>query len=436
MRRTHIPGPMPRALRAFTTFAFAIGVALIATPSAAQSLFGCSGLEAAAVPSIEGENGVFYQIDPDLMTSHRMSDEIVQQIAELSDAFEERGTRFVFVPLPTKALALPSTLGPEAVKFAYDSDLAATLYRDQVRRLSAARVAVVDAHVALSAGPRAIPSFFKTDPRLTNAGLNRLVDAVAETVGDWPTEFGPGYTTTQIGSTEVVSRTHMVLQLSCLSQLPEVAPDTYQTVAKRADDEMDKAPRIVFAGTEHTTSDDLNLDGFLQAASGEKATVLNGGEDALAALTAAVTSDAFRAEPPKVLIWAVPIWTNLALGGDQPMREALAAVEDRCVDDLDFEIMAPGRLRVAIGDAQFGPKDTLYLDNSAMGAKYASFRFVSPDGHSRTRVVNRSAADVTTGRFYMPFSALWTDGVSHVDIETPFSADAEPIIALCRGRAE
>ena len=413
-------------------FAVLLGVSFgVGTDVQAQSRFGCAELDATHWPSIEGVDGVFFQIGPDLQTHHAMTDETVGRVAALSAAFEARGTELVFVPLPTKALAMPAHLGPEAEKFAYDAGLAATIYEDQIARLSAAEVSVVDARRALLGVENA---FFRTDPRLSNEGLRALVAAVGAGREDWPLDEAPGYVTSAGGSLELDSIARDVLQMSCWADVPSVVTTEFRTVATGADYAMDDGPRVVFAGPSGMADARLNLAGFLSEAAGRRAAVL-GGETAFAALTAFVTSDGFRQSPPEVLIWAVPVWETLSSGGDQPVREALAAIEDVCVADLDSDVAGANRLRVALGEAGARSGDTLMLDNRQMVSATAVFHFVGLDGQERTRAVVRPDGAMSSGRFYMPLSGLWEDGVAYVDIETPLSDGPLPVVALCRGGA-
>ncbi len=418
--------------KAARAFALATGLAAVTTPVVAQSLFGCSDLGNAHVPSIEGDSGVFYRIDPDLLTFHRMTQNTVADVAVLSDALALSGTRLIFVPLPTKALAMPFAMGPDAQRFAYDIDLAATMYDNQLVRLTSRGVTVVDARRAfLDAGAPEAP-FFKTDPRVTNIGLQVLAKAIAKTVGAWPYENGPGFVTKAKGTINLASLSHLALQLNCLSDLPEVATMAFETVAKGANYAMENQPRVVFAGSGYTTDSQLNLGGFLSEAAGERVGLINGGDDTLAGLVSYLMSEAYLKSPPEVLIWEVPVASNLAIGGDQPMREALAAVGSRCIADLNVDATTSNRLRVVLSDVNHGPQDTLFLDNSAARADRAVFHFVSTDGRTRTRVVKRAEALEATGRFYMPLTALWEEGAAYVDIETAMS-DVVPSVTLCRG---
>jgi len=416
------------------SMAIAMGFLVLSTSVVeAQSRYGCSALEGAHVPNIEGLDGFFFRIDPDLLTYNRMTDETVAGIAEISVALAAHGTELVVVPLVTKALAMPSKVGPEAEKYVFSADLAATMYQDQIDRLTLAGVATVDARLALLDASGTEPVFFKTDPRLTNHGLKALAKAIADGREAWPAGDGPGYVTTEEGPIVLRSKAHDVLQMSCLSDLPAVETTVFQTVAKGADYAMEDGPRVVFTGTSHTADASLNLSGFLSELAGEKVSVIDGGESALEAMSAYLTSDAFRRSRPEVLIWAVPTWENLALGGDQPFREALAAVEDVCVSDLDIGLAGPNLLRVALGEAVLQGADTLFLDNSGVPDARAGFHFTGLQGQMRTRTVVRADDVPHSGRFYMPLTGLWEDGVAYVDIETPLTQGPLPIVALCRG---
>lgn len=418
-----------------SVFTVALGGLLASVTSAeAQSQFGCSELDAAHVPSVEGLDGFFFRIDPDLANYHAMTDEVVGEIAAISNALSARGTELIFVPLPTKAHVLPQKVGPEAEKYAYDADLAATMYDAQRAGLSGAGVTVVDARRAFLTSENASEAFFKTDPRLTNHGLRVLAEAIADQRVDWPATDSPGYVTSRGEPFLLGSTAHDVLQLSCLSDLPLVETTAFETLAKEAEHSMDAAPRVVFAGSSEIVDASLNFGGFLSEASGERVDV-QVADASLSAFTAYLTSDSFRQSPPEVLIWAVAVWENVALGGDQPFREALAAIEDVCVADLDSGVAGPDRLRVALEEASFNASDTLMLDNASGTNGRAVFNFVGLDGQLRSRAVVRPPDVAHSGRFYMPLTGLWEAGVSYVDIETPLTEEALPVVALCRGSA-
>ena len=411
---------------------FSVALAFGATGAEAQSRYSCTELNNAHVPVIEGENGNFFRVDPDLVLSHDFSDAVIERIGAFSDALAARGTKLIVAPLPTKAIAMPDMLGPDASTYAYDRSLAATLYQDMIVRFRASRVATVDVRGALAGGWSDTQAFFKTDPRMTNEGLIRLVGEIIKQMParERPTE--DGFATVLREAHEVASHDHLVLQLNCFAALPGVSTGDYLTTVLDAGLVAGDVPKLVYVGSDMTAHGDLNLAGFLSDAANEAAYVVNGGGRSLHALTSYLTSNAYQVAAPEVLIWELPIWESLASGGDQPLREVLAAAEGRCETPLEMALLESGGVRIELSDVEFTSNDTLFLDNSGMPSTKASFSFVSQDGQRRTRSVERSEEVSASGRFYMPLSGLWELGAKYVDINVPLDETDLPRVALCR----
>ena len=122
---------------ALTRAALSAGIFAASTVAVqAQSLYGCNDLAGyERLPSIEGKSGVFFRINPDLYNFHAMSEETVDQVAELARALESVGTKLIYVPMPTKSMVMPSFLTSESEDFGFDATLASTVYGEAVRRL-------------------------------------------------------------------------------------------------------------------------------------------------------------------------------------------------------------------------------------------------------------------------------------------------------------
>ena len=427
-----------RGLAAVSAYGAVIGavctvaIAFGATKVEAQSRYSCTELNNAHVPVIEGENGNFFRVDPDLVLSHDFSDAVIERIGALSEALAARGTKLIVVPLPTKAIAMPDLLGPDASTYAYDRSLAATLYQDVIVRFRASRVATVDVRRALLGGWSDTQAFFKTDPRMTNEGLIRLVGEISKQMPARQRSTEDGFTTVRRETLDIASHDKLVLQLNCLSALPSVSTGDYVTTVLGAGLVAGDAPKLVYVGSDMTAHGDLNLAGFLSDAANEAAYVVNGGDSSLHALTSFMTSDAYEVAAPDVLIWELPIWEPLASGGDQPLREVLAAAEGRCETPLEMALLESGGVRIELSDAEFTSNDTLFLDNSGMPSTKAAFSFVSQDGQRRTRSVERPVEVSASGRFYMPLSGLWELGAKYVDINVPLDETKLPSVMLCR----
>lgn len=410
--------------------------ALLALPglAEAQSLYGCEDLLSAQVPSYEGGDGVFFRVDPDLLMYNRMSDEVVEEVGRLSQTLSQRGTALVFVPLPTKSLAMPDHLGPDVAEFGYDPAVAATIFDDTVRRLEVAGVTTVDARRALRTATSGEPVFFKTDPRLGNAGILALAQATAEKLSG--AQNGPSeaiFTSEATGEKTLPSLDRFHLQLNCQAPLPDVTTMGFVTRRVVPKHDADSPAPLVVAGTALTGEPQLNFAGFLAEQSGLEVEQHSVAEDSLAAMSSYLTSDEFQLSPPEFLVWEVPVWTNLALRGDQPMRELMAAARGECGAGLAAERTAENRIRVRLGDVRQSPDLTLLLDTGDAPARRADFHFFAGDGRVRSRPVVRAEGQPPTRRFYMPLTGLWAGGSATVEIETDAAFGDLPLIALCQG---
>jgi alginate biosynthesis protein AlgX len=402
-----------------------------AAPAMAQSIYGCVGLDDTnGLPSVEGDNGVFYRVNPDLRMFHAVSDESVARLADLSKALSDLGTTLIYVPLPTKGLSMPDQLPQAAHDYGFDVVLATTVYEDILKRLSEAGVVTADVRRALRAGGDAPPSVYPTDYRLTAAGAQRAATAVATAIAGTAGfndlqkgRFGSSIT----GKETLPSDMRASLQRHCQITLPELLVDTYantrlQGGAIAGDNTLlgtaAISSRVAVVGTEHVGTASSNFAGALSAASGldvQQYTVDDGGS--FAAISSYLTSRAFQDQRPAYLVWINPLENNLAQFGDQPLRELTAAAGGNCRVPLPS---GPGGLANSVS-ADLTALDraqnyTLFLDAEGTEATSAQFDFQSALGLTRTRTIQRNPGQVATGRFYMPMSGLWPEGALSVTI--------------------
>ena len=419
-------------------------MALCAAPAAAQSVHGCTDLGAQGRwASVEGAGGVFFRIDPDLMMTHPFSDDTVTALADLSRALAAQGTRLIYVPLPTKALAMPEGLPPEARDLGYDATLAATLYDDMLARLAAAGVTAVNARAALRSGAGAAPSFFGPDPRLTAAGARRAAEAIAGSLATLPGMSDlprARFETRSASATRLPSDMRVALQRHCLIPLPEVETETFVTTrleggATAGGNALlgtgSTEARVALVGTEYGGDPALNLAGFLSTATGLEVqgyAVTGGG--AFAAISSYLTSRAFAESRPAVLVWANPVFESLADHGDQPMRELIAAAGDTCRVALPAGPGAvPGVLVADLAGLDPGLPTVLLVDTGGAAATSLTLAVQEPGGPALSRSVHRHKAQAPTGRFYVPLDGLWPEGgaagtTAEIRLDVAFGTDA------------
>ncbi|UWQ22096.1 alginate O-acetyltransferase AlgX-related protein [Jannaschia sp. W003] len=409
--------------------------ALNAAPAATASQYGCRGIEAPGFGMIEGREGAVFRIDPDLHADHWMTDGTVARIARLADALAAGGTRLVVVPVPTKSMAMPEELPLLAAHAGFDSAMAASLYGENLRRLRARGVLAVDGRAAMRrlalAGTAPFPAL---DPRPTPEGLRALAAAVGETLDaaglrpDAPRRFE-----SQAGAPHPVpSAMRARLAARCDGDLPSVKRAAWTTRVLPSFDAAAPAASVAVAASALGGAEPFA--GFVQEATGRLAdAVLHvEGEDAFSAITSLLAGPALDAGRPEVLVWAFPVWADLAARGDAPWAELTAAAAASCASPMALGAdPATGRLRAALAAVPAGPGAVLRLETGTPGARRASFVFVAADGARRVRSVHRAADAATGGRFYVPLAGLFPGGAAGVEIETDAGFGPRPALSVC-----
>ena len=398
----------------------------LAGPAAAQSVYGCSDLAGRhRWASVEGAGGTFYRVDPDLMMTHPFSDDSVAGLAELSRVLAAQGTRLIYLPLPTKSLAMPEGLPPEARDLGYDVTLAATLYDDMLTRLAAAGVTAVNARAALRSTDAAAPSFFATDPRLTPAGARRAAEAIAATLATLPGAADlprTRFETRPAGIQRLPSAMRVALQRHCLIPLPEVETEVFATTrldagaATGGNTLLATGPqaRVALVGTDDAGDPAVNLAGFLSTATGldvQSYAVTDGG--AFAAISSYLTSRGFAEARPAVLVWANPVFESLADHGDQPLRELIAAAGDSCRTALPAGPGPDPALMIAdLSGLDPSLPAMLMIDTGGAPATSVTVEVRGAGLPARSRSVHRHKRQVPTGTFYLPLDGLWPEGAA------------------------
>lgn len=420
-------------------------LAILAPAVQAQSLYGCIGLDDRnAWASIEGDGGTFYRLDPDLKMYHALSEVSADRLATLSKALAAQGTTLVYVPLPTKGLAMPDQLPQLAWDYGFDPDMAASVFDEQLNRLRRRGVVTANLRSALRA-PEGAPSFFPTDYRLTAAGAKRAAGAIKGAI-----ELTPGYgdmpkgtfVTSDTGPAVLPSPMRAALQRHCQITLPEVlaqgsATDRLQGAVAADGDALFGGPattsRIVVVGTEHAGEATSNLAGAIAEATGIEAqmyAVPDGGS--YAAISSYMTSRAFQEHRPTYLVWINPIENNLARFGDAPMAELTAAAANTC--RLPLPVLPAREAGVVSADLTAldrGRTYTLLVEAEGMPVSAARFDFRAADGLVRSRTIVRNKDQVATGRFYMPMTGLWPQGALIVDIRLAPAGTTTARVTAC-----
>jgi alginate biosynthesis protein AlgX len=412
---------------------------LTAASAAAQSAWGCTDLDGRhAMPAVEGSDGIFFRIDPDLMMYHPVSDRSAQDLARLSATLAENGTTLIYVPLPTLGLIEPEALPPLANDLGFDHALAATVFDMTVASLVAEDVLAVNLRNALRGPTDEGPSTIPTDYRLNTEGGRRAARAIGAVIAATPGFAAmprAAFESRVQGPLVLPSRMRDILQRHCTLTLPPAVTTAVTTT--RTGGALPRtggflgdgtSPDVVLVGPEEIGTNHSNLAGFLSEATG--LTVLDyivDGGGAHAAISAYLTSRQFQDNRPAYLVWVNPVQNNLAARGDQPFGELVAAAGTTCTTPLP---VAPGfdaqSIIVDLLSLDPGRTHTIFLDTDAAPATLAKFDVNGPSGLTRTRHIARHPGQVPTGRFYLPLTGFWPEGAQSltVGLDVPFGLNA------------
>lgn len=419
---------------------------LSAAASSAQSAYSCTNLDGQQKhAAIEGTGGVFYRVDPDMRMFNPFADRTADQMVALSDALASLGTTLVFVPVPTKSLAMPDQLPQAARDYGFDANIATTVYLEGIKKLQKRGVPVVDARLALRAPASDAPSFFLTDYRMTAAGAAREAKAIADIIAkaanyaDMPKGR---FDTSSVGKVIVESAQRSAMQRHCLQPLPLAETEAYSStklqgggVAK--DNSLlgaaSNSARVAIVSTEIDGAPSANLAGFVSKATGLETSVYavpDGG--GFAAISSYLTSGAFQEGRPAFLVWTVPVNDSLANFGDQPFAELIAAAGDKCRVPLPVMVNLQTNAVVAdLTSLDAGQAYTLLVDASGAPASSAQFNFTASNGLVLTKSVYRTKDQVKTGRFYMPMTGLFPQGAQSVEIRLDVPFGNTPRVMAC-----
>ena len=232
-------------------------------------------------------------------------------LAAASKALAERGVRLVVALVPDKARVHPGHL-PEGQAPAYTGQR----YAQALASLRAQGVFAIDLLAPLQDGERAGAMYYRTDTHWNQAGARVAAQAVADGVKGLGLALDPTSFAQDAAGAET-ERPGDLIRLMGLSDVPnfwrpkpdrEAAVTTRQTSADSAGGGLlgdAAAVPVVLTGTSYSLRG--NFHGYLQEALSAK--VLNTAKDGggfLQAATDYFKDEAFKASPPKLVVWELP----------------------------------------------------------------------------------------------------------------------------------
>lgn len=428
-------------IRFLPAAALALGCAL-AAPALAQdgSAYGCRGLQTAPeMPVLEGRRGIFYRSELTMRMNHPLSRAAAGMVGQLSDLLAARGTRLIYIPVPTKSLAMPDAL-PEAAKdYGFDLETAEVAYDRFLGKLRDAGVTVVDSMRAMR-GIDADP-FIGTDFHWSPEGARAVAKATAQVIRDDPGYAGIDKTRYQTTAGEMTARPSPMrrkIQVQCRDGLPPAALRRYTTTPDAQGDASggifasgQTAPPISLVGTSMSAEPDFNFDGFLaEAAEAAVANYAITGGNQFGSLTSYLMTSDFRQNRPAYLVWENPIYNNLGEFGALPIEEFLAAAGSDCTP-LDTSAPDPGVLAADLPEGALGRGDFLSADTGAANGREAVFHFLTAAGVDEQSFIRRDPPYAPTRWFIQYARPVWHPDTRRVRVELDRPAKPDATLSIC-----
>jgi alginate biosynthesis protein AlgX len=445
------PGLSLIAMSALTALNSNLALAAAATDS--PSAFQCNNLEQASdFQVLEGKDGMFFRIIPDIKMFHPFSDATVENIVKISEALKTKGITLIYVPVPTKSMILTDFLPEKAKTFGFQPGIANAIYDDVIKRLQTRGVIAVDIASPMRAkakGTNGDLAFFRTDFHWTAQGAGPAAKEIAHRLAELPDYPGkPNFDQAPVElPVEVIQSTmRKIVQRHCRQAIPAAAAHPYKFEAASADifgeDQGASTATDIFAskstnsialvGTSFSDMGVSNFAGFLGHYAGlpvENYSISGGNQ--FGSILSFMTSREFKENKPKYMVWENPIYNNLAQFGDGPLLEILAAAHQNCKQTFMVEKQDAKSLSVNLAGKSFDGSEVILADIGANLGRKVKFQFSTTDGIVREREVERGERLRSTGRYFLPLNDLTGESFNKISITFDADVSAGSQISLC-----
>lgn len=426
----------------------AIGFGPLQAIADPTSGFDCSAYEfSTALPSVEGKDGVFFRTFADLRLQHPMDQRTIAMLGQLAAVLEENGTTLVYVTIPAKSQVMLNYLPEHAKDYGFDPDMAQMIYTDIIDRMSAVKIIAPDIMTALQNVKGDGRAFFGADFHWTSEGARAAAETIATAMKAHPSfsELTTGtYASTPQGKQIAFSGMRRTLQSFCKDALPPTETMAFKTSpietvgAKTAALDIfagsGSAVPAVLVGTSFSDSGINNFVGFLSEYTGLDIVnyAITGGNQ-FGAMTSYLTSDEFRDQRPRFLIWENPIYNNLAQYGSAPLEELIAAAGTSCTTALAATKIDDYTVSASLEGIKVSPDAAIFADFGAEGARIANFELLTTDGVTRKAKIERGQRLRGTGNFYLGLSPFRHAGFSQISVRFDRPVSDTTQLSFCTG---
>lgn len=292
---------------------------------------------------IQGRDGWLFRSEDDFKTHFALSPKSYSDLGRFRAALAARGVTLVMLPLPPRGLIEWQQI-EDRDRERFELERARNSYRAFLESLRGTGITVPPLEELLDA-PMNEAFYFSRDHHWRPAGARRTAELVARSLQTLPPfteiEQRQFQTRTQGVLRKGGTLTGAVRRMCGFGYTEEIATRFVTSTEGSADDLLSDsaAPQIVLAGTSNSDTA-YNFAGFLSEYSG--ADVLNvsvAGGDVEGALLEYLSSEAFQQQPPSILIWEMPGYSNI--DDDRVYRQVIPMIANGCDDGHELRDRAP-----------------------------------------------------------------------------------------------
>ena len=283
---------------------------------------------------VQGDDGWLFRTEDDLLDRFALQPDTYEAIGLLQRRLAEHGVSLVMLPIPPRGVMAWEHL-PDHIAQGFARDMARVGYQVLLEDLRQQGV-IVPKLGQLAYGPVEAPFYFKRDHHWTPHGAKLTAQQVAETLraaegfAQIPRK---SFTTRQQGVVRKEGTYAGAVQRMCGFGYPEQVMPRFTTSTEGSGADLlgeSQRPQVVLAGTSNSDAA-YNFAGFLSEALGVdvlNVSVTGGGIDG--ALLQYLMSEDFRTDPPRFLIWEMPVYSNF--DDEDLFRQILPAVDNGCAN--------------------------------------------------------------------------------------------------------
>jgi alginate biosynthesis protein AlgX len=345
---------------------------------------------------IPGKDGFIFR-STDFKQDFALDETSQASIHRMVNLLKAKGISLVMLIQPTRGIMARNLIDPAETHAAdFKPEAALGSYRANIETLKKLGVITTD----LTGGPQGSDYFSLRDIHWTRDGANDSAQKIAEEIKKAGLLDGirkEEYVTTKGETGTFQGGLAEAVEKICKNKLPEEDFVQYETTKKNADSDAlfaDEAPKIVLAGTSNGTVKRANLEGAFKEHLGVdvlNVSVGGGGPDT--AILDYLSSDAYRKNPPKVLIWEVP--GHYSLNSKALHAQILPSIPTECKNPVgakELTVSGPTDLTMTTKQTDISG-EVGYIKIQVKGKMPESFKGRAVYGTKRGPAVEMIASD-------------------------------------------